>query len=323
MSDPTKLEISLDRLGPAGIPGELVIVPVFKDRTLSDHERLTDSRIRRFTLKALLGKHSSKETNIKASISEDDGDSFLLAAKEAVHGKLYSPKGVMLLRHNLRKEISLIEFSCDAVSAFDAKAIFQEALTPFLDQMSFLANIPMHLLQMSCFDETHQLQSIGYVAPHASHQLNPHEGAAWEELFPIYALYREAKNNPSPFYKFLCYYKILEGIYMHLRPEMFKKAKLKGLTIKRRKENVPEFQEPIGEEVLAQGKPIKEIFDSRFQPEFRNQTAHFLLNDGNPLNVSSYKVAAKYSNELRLIESCARVVIETHAEYLSDINKAV
>jgi hypothetical protein len=321
MTNQISTSIPIKRLGYPGIPKELVLVPVFPDSKLSDHERLTDKNMRRFQLRALLGKHSSREGDISATITKNDGDSFVLADNAAVVSKLYSPVGEMFLHHNEKRELSLVEFECEAQTVSGAKGKFLEALTPFLDHLSFVANIPLHILRIVCIDLSHHIQSIEYLGPHASVKINPHASSLWEELFPIYALYREAKNNPSSFYKFLCYYKIIEGIYSWLRPELFKQAKSKSIVISKRKELVPKLYEPLPEQAALEGKPIKEVFDSRFRPEFRDQAAHFLLNENQPLNVSDFNINAKFSNELVLIEACVQVVVETHEAYLEEFQK--
>lgn len=316
MSDPVSASIPIEHLGPPGIPGELFVVPDFKDGSTSDSERLSDGSRRNFRLAALLGKQSSGEGAITAVLLKEDGDSFVVAPDSAVVHKLYSPVGEILIYHNSRRELSLIEFSCLATSIADAKLIFLRAITPFLDRLSFSANIPIHVTRVVCNDTKHGIQSMGYVAPHPSMILRPHALTNAQELLPIYALYREAKNNASFFYKFLCYYKILEGIYGWLRPALFKMAKSKNLPIATRRELVPTLHDPSPEQAALQGKPIKLVFDTRFRQAFRDQVAHFLLNDGRPLNVSDSQIASQYSRELVLIEPCVKVVVQTHEAYL-------
>lgn len=290
---------------------------------MSDDERLGDKSLRSFRLAALLGKHSSREVAISAILRKEDGDSFVIAPESAVVTKLYSPGGEMLLHHNSRRELSLVEFSCQARSIGEAKSVFLGVLTPFLDRLSFRCNLPIHIVRVACTDATHCIQSMGYIAPHQSVMLNPHSVTNFQELLPIYALYREAKNNSSSFYKFLCYYKILEGIYSWLRPALFKDAKSKNVSIATRKELVPALHEPSSEQAALEGKPIKGVFDARFRPEFRDQAAHFLLSEGKPLNVSDSRITSRFSSELLLIEPCVNVVVHTHEAYLGELHNTV
>ncbi|MBE8232456.1 MAG: hypothetical protein HAW67_01885 [Endozoicomonadaceae bacterium] len=319
MSNTMETKIPLDRLGTPGVLHVAHVVPVFLDGNLSDEERLKDTSIRKFELKALLGKSTAKDSEISMKFSKDDGDSFVLAHPQAVVSKLYSPTGEIFFQHNSNKELSLIEFECEAETVFAAKNIFIDAIAPFIDRLSFVANIPLHILRISCTDVKHQIQTMDYLCPHASVKLNPHESSIFKELFPVYALYREAKNNPSPYYKFLCYYKIIEGIYTWLKPQLFKRAKAKSIAICSRKEVVPDLRETSLEHSSLIGKSIKKVFDTRFRSEFRNQTAHFLLQKGQPLNVSDFRIGSKYSSEIVLIEACANVVINTHQAYLEEL----
>lgn len=319
MSNSVKTQIPLDRLGPPGLPSVLHVVPVFKDGKLSDEERLKDTSIRKFKLRALLGKTTAKDSEISMEFSKNDGDSFVFAHDEAVVTKLYSPAGEIFLYHNIKRELSLIEFECDTETVLSAKNIFIDAVTPFLDHLSFVANIPLHIIKISCIDIKHQIQTMDYLCPHTSVKLNPHESSIYQELFPVYALYREAKNNPSSYYKFLCYYKIIEGIHKWLRPQLFLRAKAKNFAISTLKEIVPDLLEASPEHAALIGKPIKQIFDTRFRSEFRDQTAHFLLQEGQPLNVSDFRIGSKYSSEIVLIEACTKVVINTHEAYIKEL----
>jgi methylamine utilization protein MauJ len=48
------------------------------------------------------------------------------------------------------------------------------------------------------------------------------------EMKPVYAMYREAKNTDSDFYKFLCCYKIMEGLLGKMLANAFARAKTAG-----------------------------------------------------------------------------------------------
>ncbi|AXQ30893.1 hypothetical protein D0B54_20390 [Solimonas sp. K1W22B-7] len=276
-----------------------------------------------FKLKALLGKHSSREGGISTIMTSEDGDSFIVAGYEDTAGMLHTSVGKMILRHNAKKELALVEFDCNSTSIHEAKHLFLKALTPFLDHLSFLANIPLHIVRVGCLDTVHHIESVDYVGPHANVQLNPHASSMEEELIPVYALYREAKNNPSSLYKFLCYYKILEGIYKSLRPALMSRAKDKGISIAMHKEVVPKLHDPLPDHAELEERQIKEVFNGRFREDFRNQAAHFLLGEGLPLNVSDSEIYSKFSRELPLIEVCVRIAMETHREYLQDYQKKV
>lgn len=99
----------------------------------------------------------------------------------------------------------------------------------------------------------------------------------------------------------------------------FLRAKAKNFAISTLKEIVPDLLEASPEHAALIGKPIKQIFDTRFRSEFRDQTAHFLLQEGQPLNVSDFRIGSKYSSEIVLIEACTKVVINTHEAYIKEL----
>jgi len=314
---------TIEKLGIPGIPGELVIVDVVPEDARSDNERLTDTTIRPFRVTARLSKNPEPTTTINLSTEPESGASHLLAHPRAEFTKIKCRAGEFRLIHNSKREISCIRFTCEAASPKQARAKFLEAVSPFIDFLSYKANVPIFVPLVVCDDERNHLQSINYVGPHPSVTVQPHQTELNRGLIPIYALYREAKNSISPFYKFLCYFKILEGIYKHLRPETFSEARTRGLSIPKQKEMVPAVDELGTSAQKLVGKPIKEVFDNRFTPEFRDKIAHYIMNDGDILNVSSYDASAEFSNELGFIEACVRVVIEVQESYCAFLKNAV
>ena len=135
-----------------------------------------------------------------------------------------------------------------------------------------------------------------------------------EDLFPVFALYRECKTNPSAYYKFLCLYKIMEGIYKNIRPSLMKKAKKMGKTIKCEKEVVPNhFLIREYNEKFVNMK-IRKLFDDVLTKEFRHAVAHFSINDGSLLNLTDYNTNRKFANVLFITEFCCRILIDNHSK---------
>ena len=141
-------------------------------------------------------------------------------------------------------------------------------------------------------------------------------------MVAIYALYREAKNNISPYYRFLCYYKILEGIYNKLRPEAMKRAKENRKRITKTRDVVPQDDslESFGRTVYK-GRSVKDVFDNVLAPEYRNAAAHFSLSDGTLLNVSAYYDQGKFQNILELAEVCCRTAINSQNDIYNQIGE--
>jgi len=320
MKDHLSTSISAEKFDPPGLPGELFVVPVFASNAPeTDEKRLKDKSFRKFSVHASLGKQALLSENISLSITKNAGTSYIKAPPDASFTKLYSPEGEIFIYHNSDKELARVEFECETTDTREARNKFLRGFTPFLDRTSFLANVPLHITQISVRDQKHEIQSAYYFTPYHCVQINPHKESIQNDLIPIYALYREAKNSTSPFYRFLCYFKIMEGIFSVLRPKYFKDVRENGKKITPKKELVPStdyLKEHFPDLV---GKPIKPIFDSRFKTEFRNKVAHYLLDSNTPVNVSDFNIFSEFGTELGLIEACSRTTIETHAAYLSEL----
>src|SRR5579862_1605215 len=124
-----------------------VVVPIFEGK--NEANGFDDKSKRVFRLDTILGKHPSKVGMIKTRHVKDDGESFLIPSDGASAMKLATPAGTMMLYHNTRRECSLVEFSCEATSIDDAKSIFVRGLTPLIDHVSYVANVPIHILEVT------------------------------------------------------------------------------------------------------------------------------------------------------------------------------
>lgn len=311
----TKTTLPIERTGPPGIPSNYHVVDIFHNETRVDQERLADSLARKFVITGLLGKSPFSTEGINLSVDTEVGASFISAHPNAVKTIIRGPEGTLELRHNSKRELASAHYECVSTSSNNARVKFLEAISPFLDHISYLGNVPIHLNIIECHDEKNNIRAYNCINPHAQVVINPHEGNLQAALLPIYALYREAKNGHSLFYRFLCYFKIMEGIYTHLRPKTFSKAKKLGLVLTKIKEVLPEHDELRGTHQNLIGKPIKEIFDTRFTPEFRHHVAHYVLSNGEIMNVSDQKANDRFGGELLAIEMCARILIATQEKY--------
>jgi len=308
-------KISLEKLGPPGIPGHLVIVDKLKGDTRTDQEQLRDQSERMFHVTAILSKTPLLDEDIDLSLAVERGGSYINASPDAVTSLIKTSLGNITLSHNSHRELARIEFECAAASQIGALGLFHTAVSPFLDHISYLANVPIHLARTECMDKKNNVHFYDYINPHPHVTLNPHEARIFTRVLPLYALYREAKNSGSPFYRFLCYYKILEGTYAHIRPEFFLEARTRAVKVVTEKEVVPDHEElrfSHGDQI---GKSIKTVFDNRFTPQFRDEIAHYLLSDGAVLNVSDFNAVRRFGGELLAIELCARTVIGVQERY--------
>jgi len=139
------------------------------------------------------------------------------------------------------------------------------------------------------------------------------------ELAPVYGLYREAKNASSPFYRFLCYFKILEGVFGLLRRDLFGRARKRGVSLTKQKEVIPDHSElqTLAPELI--GCSIKDYFDNTLRKQFRDAVAHYILDSGRIITPSDPQAVAAFVNVILPAELCCRVVIEQHERYLSEL----
>lgn len=309
-------EVPIESLGVAGTHGELVIVDVSPAEARSDDERLRDQTDREFVVRGMLAKNPEPIGPIRADFQNDQGASFLLVPDRVLYSKVQTGDGVFHFNKNVSNELASVEFRCNANSINEARARFARVVLPFIDFLSFSGNCPVHVTQTVCEDPKNHLSSTDYVAPHRSVQTTPHVASIREDLIPIFALYREAKNNTSSYYKFLCYYKILEGVFGRLRPALFAEAKRSGRSIDTVREVIPDNHELRLWDTTVVGRPIKAYFDDVLTPQFRHAVAHFALTDAPPLNLSDYSANHEFQRLVLVAELAARTVIETHLRYV-------
>ena len=314
--DDKKFQLDRDKLAPAGIEGYLVFVDVFREEKRSDDERLTDTRLREFDVLCSLAKSIRFNEEIKASISEKDGESFFVLPKDTENMKVSTGSEEYLFLKNEDNEIGRISLTCMAGSWREAVNRFFTGIAPFLDFLSYRANIPVTYEAAYCRDKQNHISIISYRTPYPNVRINSHAKDINLELLPVYSLYREAKNSLSSYYRFLCYYKIMEGIYRHLRPRLIKRAKQSKIQISMQKELVPAHPELYFYQNSFVGKSIKSLFDNEFTSEYRDVVAHFFLDKGVLLNPSHYNTSNKFIDIILVSELCARELIKNQEDYL-------
>lgn len=312
-------EITVDKLGPPGVKGELHVLAMMENETRTDIERLHDKTQRFFKIAARLAKAPQPTGNIQGDFRPNDGSSYIQIPPDYVMSRVRCPDGMFEIKKNELGEQSLIEFECEANSLIEAKAKFMRAVMPFLDYQAFLANCPLFITTVRVEDATNLRTSIDYTAPYRTVVINPHIKFLPPELEPVYALYRDAKNSHSTFYTFLCYHKILEGLLGTMRANLRTRAAKKMVELTPRRELVPDTEEIPQTFRNYIGKPIKAFFDNVMTPQFRNAVAHFIAKDGSVLNLSSPEEADRYNSILYISELCVRVVIQGHEGWLAEM----
>jgi hypothetical protein len=241
---PLKLTVPADKLAPPGISGELHTVQY--ERSSPDEtgeDRLRDEEERDFEVHIVLMRDSGFERDIRTEAEPGDGTSFFQLPTGVDRMIIQNPAGEFSFVVNERREYSGISARCRARSSREARTIVLRAVSPVIDHLAYFANTPLILGNVTCTDRKNGVVAVGYTSPYRMVVVSAGQMAFPSDLIPIYALYREAKSAPSPFYRFLCYYKILEGIYNTLRSGVFETARAKGITLVREKELIPEHPE--------------------------------------------------------------------------------
>jgi hypothetical protein len=152
-------------------------------------------------------------------------------------------------------------------------------------------------------------------------RLIPSADLLFSEMSPVYAMFREALNSHSYFYKFLCYYKILEGLLGPLRSEALRRAKALNLRVELQKQIVPEIPDLTPELNGYVGKSINRLFDNLLRPRYRDAVAHFVTRGG-VLHVGQPDYTDEYARIIVICERCARDVAVAHETILKSILRA-
>lgn len=305
-----QIKVPMENLAPPGISGNLFSALVKKDSgEESARPRLKDQEERDFELFCTLRRSIDFPYKLSKPITPDDGSSFFTIPEDGVGFVTISRAGELRFLLNKERELSGVTWKGRATSMQEATLIFIKALTPVIDHFSYIANVPVVIGEINCEDIKNNVLMRSYTTPYRKVTILPHESVLNNEMIPIYALYRESKNAPSAFYRFLCLYKILEGIYNILRGDVFGRAKAEGIELERTRDRIPDHPEIRLFNPSLVDKSIKDFFDSELRESYRNAVAHYLVEDGDLLNPSDPEMTAKFANIMFVVEEACRVAI--------------
>ena len=317
---PTSTQIEGSKLGVPGVPGVLIVVPRFLGDPRTEASRMHDNSVRKFKVSALLSKLKPLgDTHINGDFTEKDGASYLSLPVGAVGLKVVTLSGQFEVKINEVNEWSLIEITVNTISVQMARKLFLEAISPFIDSISYRANCPIWISRIRFEDEKNSVTTIEYIAPYPQSIINDHGRKVYQHLHPIYALYREAKNADSYFYRVLCYYKIMEGLLNKLRSDVHRSAKKHKIILNTFKDLVPYSVEYLPDQAKLVGKPIRTFFDEILRPEYRIAVAHFITENSSALNTSSAVEIGRFSSVILMSDLCARALIDAHERLLEQL----
>jgi hypothetical protein len=316
---------------PWGIPGEehkIIVVPVSKEAV-----RPTEVDIRgqrgKYRVQFLLARPGYPITREREHKFIDDvvGTSHLKIAKpEAERGPNDVDRIALQLRGKnyqilgiANKDGFLGKLICD-LDADSIEAAEREtygSLAPFLSAWSMNVDIPIHVETIQVTNLASHVSWLRIIAPHFEMNIGGGEQPFFLDEFCQYAsIYREGLNTNSAFYRFLCFYKIIESL-IGKRGREAKSRKLAGRDPSRTYEVIPEKPE----DTLALLK--------RLYP-WRNTWDAFTLTQIFPPEVVGKKVTAVRDRHLRslrlgiahaLLDTGEITVIVDKMEYIQAVNK--
>lgn len=114
---------------------------------------------------------------------------------------------------NERGFMRSIETSFSTTSFNDAEHIARSALNPYLSTLSAVLSVPLHIHQLEITEVRTKNLRVSHSVPFLEAPVTLAVGGAFRDEFLWFAaLFREAMNSISPMYRFLCIFKIIEGI---------------------------------------------------------------------------------------------------------------
>ena len=188
--------------------------------------------------------------------------------------------------------------SFDALGFEDAESKAYHLLVKILSSFSAALDIPIQIAQMLAIEDKTSARSLRINVPPAQTPLNLQAPPKIGAEFSYYAsLYREGLNSNSVIYRFLCLFKIIEGIRAR-RERLIQEAIANGQQPIRRVERFPnnpgDFEawlKPVysrawNSQAISQifrpelaGKKFNNVIDSHLVP-LRNTVAHAILDSG-------------------------------------------
>jgi hypothetical protein len=288
------------------------MIPQFADGARCDQDVLTDGSEREFEVAALLSKAPSPVIAMNFQFTEADGDSYF--AFVAPNMAVDTHWGKVLIGKNARGEASMVRMTCRAHSAAQAMARLQLACASFLDHWAYEATAPVYLIRLRVRDLTHQSEMVRFASPFRQCTIIPAATEIPTPLRPILALYREGLGSASPIYKFLCFYKILEGYLTRLKPNLAKLFKMASLPYPLPSDLVPDHPDLDSSFRAYVGQSITKFRDDLLTPGFRDAVAHFEKDGMSPLIMSNPDEIVRFSNISLAVELCARAVIEAYRQ---------
>ncbi len=207
--------------------------------------------------------------------------------------------------------------SMAAVSSRDAQDRAHVALARFLSAWSLHLDVPVHIETIQTTEVTTQVHWLRVVTPHFDMAFGAGPLSQLSDDFCHYAsLYREGLNTNSRFYRFLCFYKVIESLERR-RNRVNGERSRAGQTIQVRDERLPRDRTGVSE-FLRRVYPWRSSWDDM-------SIEQLFPSDVWGRNLSHVK--NKFLNPLRtgishaLLETGEIRISIDHIEHIQEVNK--
>lgn len=250
------------------------------------------------------------------------GDSYILLLEGMTGFQVMSPQGSNHVRVVANEQGRLAKLQC-TVSADSREAAEVQGLSlvgTALSHISYHADVPIEVRAIKVTEAATGNVWVRMLVPSGIKPWPTTNKAVARSMRLIYALYREGGSTVNPFYQFLCFYKVMEGM-RKLRSGLHKDVALQtGTSLSRPKEAL----NGLGEEQLPtwealKGKSFSDVFDYMSQNE-RLSVAHFLL-DGADLGSSPddapHRLHLMQINQV--VRRMCRIMIDHEEDFLSSL----
>lgn len=173
------------------------------------------------------------------------------------------------------------------------------------------SNLPIFGVKVT--DDKHKAMWYAKPTPSAPDEFGLPKLIGFGEAFRILlSLYREGKNNPSPPYRFFCFYKILEAFYMHKKnfSEIDDIIRTNNLPFKRPKRKITN---DMLLQALSTHTEFKDLTFGTFFEQLRSnqrlQIAHVFPEKGNWANLDNFDLFREFVAIGNLTDLVARQIL--------------
>ena len=267
------------------------------------------------------------QTNIDIESFLKSGESLLLMSKDKIlKTELFSNPGhtnligMIQLIPNEKGELARAEMQLEAANLLDAHKKSYDAVLPLVSWLSAVHDVAIEIVGYQISEQKtglslYQFYLIGN--PKGITLSDPTSGhISKQEFRALFAAYREALNSNNPFYQFLCYFKVIEGIkQMRIRSQRAQKVPKKLQSAFLSTEVMPEATKMTGVDPwdLAlfthhQEKTFEHLVEE-FKPLVRNAVAH-LNPQGNSLVIDKFEDVQLCRETIPVIKFMAREMLK-------------